>query len=93
MQQDRSYGIIPLKKLNGRWHVFIIKHRSGHWAFPKGHPEAFETPTEAAARELTEESALTVALFWPSDPFIEKYVFHSKQTKIEKTVKFSRNYW
>lgn len=36
--------------------VLLVKHRSGHTAFPKGHVEGDETEWETAKREILEET-------------------------------------
>lgn len=42
--------------------VLLLKHRAGHWDFPKGHVEEGESEQETALREVLEESGLTVKL-------------------------------
>ena len=74
MVQDASFGIIPLKKEDGQWRVFIIQHTVGHWGFPKGHPDSeHEEPKAVAQRELTEETGLHVTEFLAIEPFYEKF--------------------
>lgn len=74
LAQDASFGIIPLKKEDGQWWVFIIQHAIGHWGFPKGHPEsAHEKPKIVAQRELTEETGLRVTEFLSIEPFCEHF--------------------
>jgi len=45
----------------------LLVYRGHHddWSFPKGHCEAGETFTETAAREIQEETGLTVKLVKP----------------------------
>jgi bis(5'-nucleosidyl)-tetraphosphatase len=88
MKKDFSYGIIPLKYENGNWLVFVIKHHSGHWSFPKGHKEDQENDLEAATRELFEETGLKVKNLLPFEPLIETYTFYENTNKIEKTVTY-----
>jgi len=89
MIKDESFGIIPLQKIGGVWHVLLIKQRYGrHWSFPKGHPEGDETPEESAHREFFEETGLTVARYLSETPLSESYEFRSKGTKISKTVQY-----
>ena len=35
--QDYSFGIIPLRKVEGRWQSFIVQQTNSYWSFPKGH--------------------------------------------------------
>ena len=53
-----SCGIIPLDDADDPPRVLLLRVY-GYWDFPKGAPEANETPFEAARREFTEETGLT----------------------------------
>ena len=90
MIYDQSYGIVPLRKKeeSGSFDVFLIQHRKGHWAMPKGHPEGSENPIETAKRELFEETGLEVERILFDAPLIEKYQFRNGQTMIYKTVSY-----
>lgn len=56
-----SYGAIVFGS-DGQ-HGFVLMVRSLHgWSFPKGHPEAGESPAETARREILEETAIAVAI-------------------------------
>ncbi len=84
---DESFGIIPLRKNQKKWQVFLVcKNENRYWGFPKGHKEKNEKGIEAAARELKEETSLTVKRFLDLDPLIETYTFHYKKEIIYKTV-------
>lgn len=85
MREETSYGIIPLKKESNEWVTLLVQHQAGHWGFPKGHPEPDETPEETAARELQEETGLSVVEFLKIDPIQETYTFDD----IRKTVIYS----
>lgn len=88
MEKEASFGIIPLRKIEGNWQVAMVQLHAGHWSFPKGHPDANETPQQTAIRELTEETGLTIARFLPLSPFYESYTFTSKGRPISKTVTY-----
>ena len=88
MKIDQSYGIIPLRLQNQEWHLLLVKHVSGHWAFPKGHPNPAETPHQAAERELYEETGLRVQRYLSQDILTEKYSFKWKGEEISKTVHY-----
>lgn len=53
-----SCGIIPVKKIDGRWH-FLLLRCFRYWDFPKGHVERDEDPFMAATREMVEETGIT----------------------------------
>jgi bis(5'-nucleosidyl)-tetraphosphatase len=89
MRQEESFGVIPVCKIEGRWHVFLIQHNRGHyWGFPKGHAEEGETPLESAIRELKEETHLDLVRMVKEEPFVEMYQFTAKGEKISKKVSY-----
>lgn len=85
---DRSYGVVPVRLVDGEWQFLIVCHLGGHWAFPKGHPEQGESPKEAAVRELFEETGMKVKRFFRRYPFSEQYVFYHAGQRISKTVMY-----
>jgi 8-oxo-dGTP diphosphatase len=48
-------------------HVLLVDHRSYGWSCPGGHVEGTETPADAAARELAEETGIVAVPAGP-DP-------------------------
>lgn len=86
---EESFGIIPLRKMGGVWHVFLIQHKHGrYWGFPKGHAESGETGQIAATRELKEETNLDVSHFFTHEPLTEKYQFIKEKVKVTKKVSY-----
>ncbi|MBA3958324.1 MAG: NUDIX domain-containing protein [Parachlamydiaceae bacterium] len=88
MTHQYSYGVIPLRKFKGAWQVLLIQHGTGHWSFPKGHPEAGEEPQQTAIRELEEETGLRIKKFISENQFKETYQFMWKSVYIHKTVTY-----
>lgn len=88
MKFDYSYGIIPVKLVGDNWQVLLVKHHASHWAFPKGHAEGEETPSQAAERELLEETGLKVEKYIPSEDLIERYKFKYEGELIDKKVQY-----
>lgn len=71
-----AYGVIPLFKTPAGWEILLIKNANGHhWGFPKGTPEADETPLATATRELFEETGLRDLKIYPEVNFTETYDF------------------
>ncbi len=86
---EASFGIIPLKQIDGVWKVLLILHKGGrHWAFPKGRSNPGETPLESARRELKEETGLDVEKLLQEEPLTEQYDFRRKGENVTKTVQY-----
>lgn len=89
MLSEASFGIIPLRRCSSGWEVLLIQHRNGgHWSFPKGHAEHGESPKQTAARELSEETGLSIVRFLEEEPLVEHYYFQRKGVKVDKTVSY-----
>lgn len=86
--KESCFGIIPIRYREQGLELLLVKHQAGHWAFPKGHPEAGETAQETALRELQEEVALTVTSFLKAEPLIEYYSFVREGQTIDKSVTY-----
>ncbi|MFA6119419.1 MAG: NUDIX domain-containing protein [Parachlamydiales bacterium] len=86
---EESYGIIPLKKINGKWVTYLIQNKSGnHWGFPKGRANISETQKEVALRELKEETNLSLVRFLSEETIVEQYTFKRNSTPISKKVHY-----
>lgn len=89
IEKEESFGIIPLRKTESGWQVFLILHKHGdHWAFPKGKADESESPFESAKRELEEETALVVEKVLIEEPISEQYTFFRRGKKVEKRVHY-----
>jgi 8-oxo-dGTP pyrophosphatase MutT (NUDIX family) len=87
MRIEKSFGIVPLKRHNNIWKVFLVQHSKAlFWGYPKGHAEGEETPLASATRELKEETALEIKRLLRDVPFEEHYCFTMKGEKVFKTV-------
>lgn len=75
---DKSFGVIALSEEN---QVLLIKDTHGNWGFPKGHKEGTETETEAAERELEEETGLQIDHWIDHPPLITSYTLPSGKEK------------
>ncbi|SCA63570.1 Bis(5'-nucleosyl)-tetraphosphatase [asymmetrical] [Chlamydiales bacterium SCGC AG-110-M15] len=87
-QKELCYGIIPLRKSNHAWEVFLVQLHAGHWGFPKGHPDKGESPEETAQRELAEETGFTVERLIRDEPISEHYDYVKDATERHKTVSY-----
>ncbi len=88
LTHDASFGIIPLRKKDGLWEVFVIQHTVGHWGFPKGHADAHEDAKQTAQRELTEETGLRVKEYLSLEPFCETFNCRCQSRSCENYGKF-----
>jgi len=90
MKIDQSMGVIAFFKFPRSVKYLIIKHRKGHWSFPKGHSNKGETKIKAALRELKEETGITkIQLLKKSVMLQDIYKFTNvKGVKILKKVNY-----
>lgn len=89
MEKEESFGVIPLRKRQGKWEVFLIQHSRGrYWGFPKGHAEGNESPEETALRELKEETNLEVIRFLQKESMNEQYQFMKGGRRVFKQVSY-----
>ena len=62
MQLEKSCGGVVFTRESGEVRYVIIRHRTGHCGFPKGHMEPGETEAQTALREIREEVGLSCTL-------------------------------
>lgn len=86
MKKDFSFGIVPVLKKENQFYLFVIKHRGGHWSFPKGHRDQGESPLETAKRELREETGLKVDSILSETNLEENYMFQLEGERVQKKV-------
>jgi|GEM_PF-400143 len=85
--KDYAFGIIPLRKIDDTWQVFVVQQMNGYWSFPKGHAQKNETAQQSAERELFEETGLIVKDYYPVDSLSVTYMSSNNfTTQFEKTV-------
>jgi 8-oxo-dGTP pyrophosphatase MutT (NUDIX family) len=90
---DKSFGVIPVRKVSNTWEVFLIHQYSRigdntYWTFPKGHPEEGESSVDTALRELEEETGINQVTLWGDKEFKSKYQFKYDGDLIKKTVTY-----
>lgn len=90
MAKDYSIGVIVFKRFPRSEKFLLIKHKKGHWAFPKGHKESGEKKIETALRELKEETRIeNVRLLSKKVLISESYTFlNGFDEKINKRVDY-----
>ena len=86
---DESFGVVPMRLVDGKREFLLILHNKGHWAFPKGHAEKGETSQQTAQREFKEETGLKIEHFESEPAFVEHYEFEKPNgTAYRKTVTY-----
>lgn len=68
---------------------FLLMRHDDRWDLPKGHLDAGETKTQAAVRELHEETGLSPDLIWTDPGFIfeHRYWVASRKDPSRKVMK------
>ncbi len=62
MYEEKSAGAVLYREQSDEIKFLLIySKRNGEWGFPKGHIEKNETETEAAVREIFEETGIKVS--------------------------------
>ena len=90
---DQSFGIIPLRKIEREWKVFLIHQYSRignntYWVLPKGHAEVGESEVETAIRELKEETGFVAEKILEEPAFSLQYKFIFDGIEIAKKVTY-----
>ncbi len=87
MLKDHSAGGIVYRVADGQVHV-LVTQSSAHdgWIFPKGHLEHGETSSDAALREVKEETGIDARIVARVGSI--RYVFRAKERQIAKTALF-----
>ncbi len=77
---EKTSGAVLYTEKDGERRYLLVKTKSGHIGFPKGHVEYGETEKESALREILEETGINAELL---DGFRMEYTF----TTLENTEK------
>ncbi|MCB1113876.1 MAG: NUDIX domain-containing protein [Chlamydiia bacterium] len=86
LRQEESYGAVPIRETENGKEVLVVKHKKGHWGFPKGRKEQGEKTLETVERELKEETGLDVVDFLSLRPYAENYEFKEGDDLVNKYV-------
>lgn len=93
-KRDILYGVIPVLPIDWEKKILIVQQEdSGHWCFPKWHPENWENPIQAAQRELFEEVWIKDISIDEKNYLTEKYLVQIATgsragQRVLKTVKY-----
>lgn len=84
---ERSAGGVVFRVAQEELRVLLIRDPYGKWGLPKGHIESGEEETEAALREVREETGLEHLLLGPAVSTIDWY-FRTRNELIHKFCTF-----
>ena len=85
MIQEKSCGAVIFREENTKRYYLILKSTLGHTTLCKGHVEGDETEHETAAREIMEETGLTVEFL---DGFREVITYSPFPDRVKDVVFF-----
>jgi len=88
MKKDKSFGVIPVRQDKDDIKFLLVKHKAGHWGFPKGHLKEGENEIDCASRELREETGINSFNLKPEIKFIENYTYEQNGEYCDKTVTY-----
>lgn len=60
MKKEISSGAVVYEIFDDSVKFLIVKHKLGHFSFPKGHIEDRESEIDAAVREVSEETGILI---------------------------------
>jgi ADP-ribose pyrophosphatase YjhB (NUDIX family) len=87
MKREHSAGGVVLRERAGSYEIALIRPRGrAVWALPKGHPNPGESLEACAAREVGEETGLSVTLDAPLGSI--RYVYQFGGVRVLKSVTF-----
>ncbi len=86
MTYEISCGIIVYNMIDNERKYLLVKHQNGgHYGFPKGHMEAFETRKQTAVREVKEETNLDAVII---KNYYQKVTFEPKPNVSKDVIYF-----
>ena len=86
MIQEKSCGAVIFREENTERYYLILKSTQGHTTLCKGHVEGDETEHETAAREIREETGLSVEFV---DGFREVITYSPRPGHVKDVVFFA----
>jgi 8-oxo-dGTP pyrophosphatase MutT (NUDIX family) len=89
MLMERSAGAVIFSIKHPRdVNFLLLKYSAGHWDFPKGNIENGEDETQAAYREIREETGIENVVFLKGFERKVTYNYRRKQNLVRKEVIF-----
>lgn len=88
IKKDKSFGTVPVKRDGQNIKFLLVKHKAGHWGFPKGHPKEGENELDCASRELREETGVKNFYLKPEIKFEENYNCEQNGEQCDKFVTY-----
>jgi len=85
---EKSCGAVVFREEKGKALYILLKHKDGHWDFPKGHMERGEGEMETARREILEETGIRDVEFVSGFRRIINYAHMREEVRVQKQVVF-----
>lgn len=76
---EKSVGAVVFRRNGENTMFLLLKYRSGHWDFAKGHVEGKETEEETLCREVLEETGLADIAIVPGFKTSNRYFYRAGQ--------------
>ncbi len=81
---EKSAGAVIFRISNSKNIEFLfLKHREGHWEFPKGHLDGDESWMQACIREIKEETGLLIQPLSKPNWSVEYRLKNGNQKKVK----------
>lgn len=87
---EKSVGAVIYKKRDGEVKFLLLHYQSGHWDFPKGHPEEGETEEEALRREVREETGIMQLEIMPGFSEATGFYYEARGNEMKRRIKEGR---
>jgi len=84
-REEKSCGAVIWRHGRQGREYLLVRHKGGHWSFPKGHVEPGETEEETARREILEETGLHAAV---DTSFRQVVTYYPKPNVIKDVIFF-----
>lgn len=87
---EKSVGAVVFRRDGKNINFLLLHYKSGHWDFPKGHPENGETDEEALRREVREETGIVQLEILPGLSEATGFYYEARGDEMKRRIKEGR---